>query len=254
MPGAFSKEQKLRRFLKAKRGVRRRCRGRSLGVAGPDSCKGRAQVSDQGTWPLCVGEVCLTFLKGRKTQLRAWESGERFVGLIVSRRVCMGCAGHIHPGATHRLRPPELCALTRPVSSYPPPQHRTSPTTPHPSTHNPSRSPVRSIPPLLSPRGPPPAGSAGPAHYPESAATRPARKRDHPSPSSSSTPPFLLLLACSPLGSRAVCASVSGPLPRPTPGPGPPPPSRRTCPLPGRPRAWDRDRAERSRRASSPCA
>ena len=111
----------------------------------------------------------------------------------------MGCAGHIHPGATHRLRPPELCALTRPVSSYPPPQHRTSPTTPHPSTHNPSRSPVRSIPPLLSPRGPPPAGSAGPAHYPESAATRPARKRDHPSPSSSSTPPFLLLLACSPL-------------------------------------------------------
>ena len=126
MPGAFSKEQKLRRFLKAKRGVRRRCRGRSPGVAGPDSCKGRAQVSDQGTWPLCVGEVCLTFLKGRKTQLRAWESGERFVGLIVSRRVCMGCAGHIHPGATHRLRPPELCALTRPVSSYPPPQHRTS--------------------------------------------------------------------------------------------------------------------------------
>lgn len=28
------------------------------------------------------------------------------LGLIVPRRVCRGCAGHIYPGATHRQRPP----------------------------------------------------------------------------------------------------------------------------------------------------
>lgn len=44
----------------------------------------------------------------------------------------------------------------------------------------------------------------------------------------------------------SVCASVSGPFPAPRPSPGPRLPFRRTCPLPGRPRSPDRDRAERS--------
>ena len=149
-----------------------------------------------------------------------------------------GCARLNSAPSPHQSLP------TRPYNTTPPPQHHPYPT------------PLRARPIGLFLRFSRPGarrGPALPAHHPESAATGPARKRDHPSPFSSSTPPFLLS-ACSPLGSPAVCASVSGPLPRPTPGPGPPPPSRRTCPLPGRPRAWDRDRAERSRRASSPCA
>lgn len=93
-------------------------------------------------------------------------------------------------------------------------------------------------------------------HLPEPAAgVPPTREQLHPRPSSSSTPPFLLLLlpAAPGVGSPAVCASVSGPFPAPRPGPGPGPrfPRRRTCPLPGRLRARDRDPAERSGCASA---
>lgn len=53
------------------------------------------------------------------------------------------------------------------------------------------------------------------------------------------------------VGFPTVCASVSGPFPAPRPSPGPRLPFRRTCPLPGRPRSRDRDRAERSHCASA---
>lgn len=53
------------------------------------------------------------------------------------------------------------------------------------------------------------------------------------------------------VGFPTVCASVSGPFPAPRPSPGPRLPFRRTCPLPGRPRSRDRDRAERSHYASA---
>lgn len=66
----------------------------------------------------------------------------------------MGCARHIHPGATHRLRPPELCALTPPVSSYPPRQHPLPPTPPtaplSAATHTPRARPIGL--PIRSPR------------------------------------------------------------------------------------------------------
>lgn len=90
MPGAFSKEQKLRRFLKAKKGCAKEVHREKFGG-------GRARLVQREGAGLRPGHLATVrgrgvphFPEREKDGSTAWESGERFVGLIVSRRVCMG--------------------------------------------------------------------------------------------------------------------------------------------------------------------
>ena len=121
------------------------------------------------------------------------------------------------------------------------------------SSPAPPRLPGRSTPPRPSLLARPPALSAG-----LRGSRTIASRRHRPRPQAGSLESFLLLHPALPPPARRLPSRLPGrvrkrvrPLPRPPPGPGPPPPSRRTYPLAGRPRARDRDRAERSRRASA---
>lgn len=131
------------------------------------------------------------------------------LGLIVPRRVCGGCAGHIQPGATH--------TEAAPAGLYP---HPIRP--PLPPLRAPAPSPAPG-PAVLPP--PPPLPSVASAAPTQS----PAGGR-RPRPRAAAPQLFLLLPALPPparplpgVGSPAVCASVSGPFPAPRPGPGPGP-------------------------------
>lgn len=158
------------------------------------------------------------------------------LGLIVPRRVWGGRAGHIHPGATHRQRPP---GSTLTPSGLP---FRPSASAPH------ARPPGPATGLLPTPKKTP--GLRGSHTVPGRRASAPPARGSTPA-----LPPPPRPSSASPPAPRSrlpgrVRKRVR-PLPRPPPGPGPPPPRRRTCPLPGRPRARDRDPAERSRRASA---
>lgn len=213
----------------------------------------KAQVSVQGTWPMCAGGgvgsgskafplPCLTFPnEGRTRSSPRGRAENPLLGLIVPRRACGGCAGHIQPGATHtQAAPARALPSPHPASPSAPPRPPGKPSAPWPPGAAASH-------PLSPPR------PARLPHSPRPAGVGPARARQRPS-SSSSSPPFLLQPARSPESAPRPCAQACPAPSPPGPGPGPPPPRRRTCPFPGRPRARDRDPAERSRRAASPCA
>lgn len=182
---------------------------------------------------------------------RAGDSKEAFLGYCFQESVgsvLEANVGHTHLGATHRqclpwacphpIQPPalrpSLSRLRRPPSQPQSPGGLTLP----PSLFGPLLSS------LLSPC-PPSFGvpsllrALPPALAPSFLRTLPPSVR----------PPSSTAFAA--VGFPTVCASVSGPFPAPRPSPGPRLPFRRTCPLPGRPRSRDRDRAERSHCASA---
>lgn len=241
MFGAFSKEQQLRSFLRAKERVcKEAAEGAFWGWQVETKAEGGSRSPSKGTWPPCMGRaglLCLTFPSEGRTRFIAWESGEPFVG------------SHCFQEGVQRLR-----------WAYPSWCHsQAAPARTQPSPHQPPLPPLRACPvgrPLRASRSwprrlPSPLASAapGPTRAP---GIGPARKQDLPSrvlppppprPSSSCPP--------APQSAPRPCAQAC---PAPSPPPScarPPPPSRRTYPLADRPRTRDRDRAERSRRASA---
>lgn len=246
MFGAFSKEQQLRSFLRAKERV---CKEAAEGAVWGWQVETRAEGGSRSpsrtpghrAWGVQVALplLCLTFPSEGRTRFIAWESGEPFVG------------SHCFQEGVQRLR-----------WAYPSWCHsQAAPARTQPSPPAPPRLPGRSTPPRPSLLAPPPALYAGlrgsrtiasPRHRP-----RPQAGSPESSPSSSPTPPFLLLPARSPVGSPAVCASVSGPFPAPRLCPAPASqqadlPARRPAPSPGQ--GPGRAEPPRQCRASSPCA